>query len=161
MSRATVVDRQATLRLANEAWESLLLAHATVMRRFASEEWDEVSIREYDVLYTLSKCSEPIRLGELHRHVLLSQPALSRMVDRLVARGLILRVSDPTDARGRLLSLSAEGRATQRRIGRRHARNVAAAMTTALTDAQLEDLRSICRTLAERGGGPGETVTQA
>ena len=41
-------------------------------------------MKEYDVLYTLSKCSNPIRLSELNRHVLLSQPALSRMVDRLV-----------------------------------------------------------------------------
>lgn len=157
MTRATVTSRQATIRLANEAWESLLLAHATLMRRFVAEElWDEVSMREYDVLYTLSKCSDPIRLGELQRHVLLSQPALSRMVDRLVARGLIRRGSDPTDARGRLLSLSAEGLATQRRIGRRHARNVAAAMTTALSNDQLVELSAICQTLAERGWETGE-----
>ncbi|MBS1845109.1 MAG: MarR family transcriptional regulator [Actinobacteria bacterium] len=45
-----------------------------------------VSRTEYDVLYTLSKCRRPIRLGELNRRVLLSQPALSRLVDRLVER---------------------------------------------------------------------------
>lgn len=157
MSRAAVTSRQATIRLANEAWESLLLAHATLMTRFVAEElWDEVSMREYDVLYTLSKCPDPIRLGELKRHVLLSQPALSRMVDRLVVRGLIRREADPSDARGRLLSLSTEGQAVQRRIGRRHARNVAAAMTTALDNDQLEELRAICQTLAERGLGTGE-----
>lgn len=157
MSKATVTSRQPSVRLANEAWESLLLAHATLMRRFVAEElWNEVSMREYDVLYTLSKCSDPIRLGELQRHVLLSQPALSRMVDRLVARGLIRRANDPTDARGRLLSLSAEGLATQRRIGRRHARNVAAAMTTALNNDQLEELRVICQILAERSWGTDE-----
>lgn len=154
MSGATVTARPATTRLANEAWESLLLAHASLMRRFVAEElWDEVSMREYDVLYTLSKCSGPIRLGDLQRHVLLSQPALSRMVDRLVVRGLIRRASDPTDARGRLLSLSTEGLATQRRIGRRHARNVAAAMTTALSKDQLEGLRAICQTLADWSAG--------
>lgn len=32
------------------------------------------------MLYTLSKCREPLRLGEMNRHVVLSQPALSRMV---------------------------------------------------------------------------------
>ena len=44
---------------ANEAWESLLTAHATLMRGFAERDvWKGASIREYDVLYTLSKCEE-------------------------------------------------------------------------------------------------------
>ena len=59
------------------------------MKQFAAEDiWAEVSMREYDVLYTLSKCREPLRISELNRHVLLSQPALSRLVDRLAERGL-------------------------------------------------------------------------
>ena len=57
----------------------MLSAHATLMRRFGAQDvWEDLSMREYDVLYTLSKCREPIRLSELNRHVLLSQPALSR-----------------------------------------------------------------------------------
>src|SRR5688572_495928 len=79
-------------RLANDAWEALLQAHAVLLKEFAAEGiWNDVSMREYDVLYTLAKCREPIRLGELNRHVLLSQPALSRMVERLVERGLVDR----------------------------------------------------------------------
>ena len=55
-------------RLANDAWEALLTAHAEMMRQFAAEDvWNEVSRTEYDVLYTLSKCRGPIRLGELNR----------------------------------------------------------------------------------------------
>ena len=61
--------------LANDAWEALLTAHAAVMKQFAAEDtWTDVSMREYDVLYTLSKDPEPLRLSELNRHVLLSQP---------------------------------------------------------------------------------------
>ena len=75
--------------LANDAWEALLSAHAVLMKQFAAEDiWADVSMREYDVLYTLSKCPGPIRISELNRHVLLSQPALSRLVDRLAERGL-------------------------------------------------------------------------
>ena len=63
--------------LANDAWEALLSAHAALMKQFAAEDiWDEFSMREYDVLYTLSKGPEPVRLSDLNRHVLLSQPAL-------------------------------------------------------------------------------------
>ena len=79
-------------------------------------------MREYDVLYTLSKCPAPIRLSELNRHVLLSQPALSRLVDRLAARGLVERRPDAGDGRSVRLALTDAGRAVQRRIGLRHAR---------------------------------------
>jgi DNA-binding MarR family transcriptional regulator len=135
--------------LANDAWEALLTAHATLMKKFAAEDiWDDVSMREYDVLYTLSKCPEPINMTELNRHVLLSQPALSRLVDRLAERGLVERRTDPADGRGVRLSLTAAGRARQHEIGRRHARGVARAMTAGLTRAELAQLQTICRKLA-------------
>ncbi|HTX28486.1 MAG TPA: MarR family transcriptional regulator [Streptosporangiaceae bacterium] len=137
--------------LANDAWEALLSAHAVLMKHFAAEDiWAEASMREYDVLYTLSRCPEPIRLSELNRHVLLSQPALSRLVDRLAERGLIGREPDPADGRGVLVSLSGAGRAVQRRIGRQHARGVARAMTAGLDPAEIRQLETICQKLADQ-----------
>ena len=134
---------------ANDAWEALLSAHAVLMKQFAAEDiWADVSMREYDVLYTLSKYREPLRLCDLNRHVLLSQPALSRMVDRLADRGLIQRQTDPADGRGVLLSLTEEGQALQRQIGRSHARDVAGAMTGELSPEELRQLEAICLKLA-------------
>jgi DNA-binding MarR family transcriptional regulator len=134
---------------ANDAWEALLSAHAVLMKRFAAEDiWTEASMREYDVLYTLSKCRGAIRITELNRHVLLSQPALSRMVDRLAERGLLERKADPADGRGVRLSLTEAGSAVQRRIGRRHARGVARAMTARLNSSELRQLEAICLKLA-------------
>ncbi|HEV3381564.1 MAG TPA: MarR family transcriptional regulator [Trebonia sp.] len=138
---------------ANAAWEALMTAHATLMKQFQAEDiWGDVSIKEYDVLYTLSKCPVPVRLGDLNKNVLLSQPAMSRLVDRLADRGLIARETDPADRRGLLLSLTAEGRAVQRQIGARHARSVARAMTAELSPADLRCLEEICRKLADRKG---------
>ena len=135
--------------LANDAWEALLSAHAGLMKQFAAQDiWQDLSMREYDVLYTLSKCPAPQRMSELNRHLLLSQPALSRMVDRLVDRGLVQRQTDPADGRGVLLALSDAGRALQRQIGRRHARGVARAMTQELTPAELRQLEALCLKLA-------------
>src|SRR5580658_5926223 len=128
---------------ANDAWEALLSAHATLMKQFAAEDiWAEASMREYDVLYTLSKCPKPINLRELNRHVLLSQPALSRLVDRLAERGLVERCADPADGRGVRLSLTEAGRAVQRQIGRQHARGVARAMTAGLSPGELVQLET-------------------
>ena len=134
---------------ANDAWEALLSAHATLMKQFAAEDiWTDLSMREYDVLYTLSKCRDPINMRELNRHVLLSQPALSRLVDRLAERGFIRRLPDPADGRSTRLALTEAGRAVQRRIGRQHARGVARAMTAGLDPGELKQLETICLKLA-------------
>jgi DNA-binding MarR family transcriptional regulator len=143
-------------RLANDAWEALLSAHARLMKQFAAEDiWQDLSIREYDVLYTLSKCREPVRIGELHRHVLLSQPALSRMVDRLVERGFVERCPDPTDGRGVRLSLTEAGQDQQRQISRRHARSVARALTAELRPDELRQLATIGWKLTGRPAATG------
>jgi DNA-binding MarR family transcriptional regulator len=128
---------------ANEAWESLMTAYAVLMKRFNAEDvWGDLTMREYDVLYTLSKCDGPQRLSELNRHVLLSQPALSRMVDRLADRGLVDRCTDPGDRRGVRLSLTPAGRKVQRQIGRPHARSVTRALNV-LTPEELDQLAAI------------------
>jgi DNA-binding MarR family transcriptional regulator len=133
---------------ANDAWEALLTAHASLIRQFSAQDvWEDLTMKEYDVLYTLSKCPSPIRLSELNRHVLLSQPALSRMVDRLAERGLVRRSTDPRDGRGVRLVLSEEGLAVQQRIGRRHGRSVARAMLAGLTPAELRQLEELCARL--------------
>jgi DNA-binding MarR family transcriptional regulator len=138
-----------TRHLANDAWEALLSAHAALLKQFAAEDiWADISMREYDVLYTLSKCREPQRISELNRHVLLSQPALSRLVDRLAERGLVERQPDPADGRVVRLSLTGTGRALQRQIGRRHARSVAGALTAGLDHGELRQLETICLKLA-------------
>ncbi|MDN5545350.1 MAG: MarR family transcriptional regulator, partial [Rhodococcus sp. (in: high G+C Gram-positive bacteria)] len=44
-----------TTELATDAWEALFRAQVSVMRRLSADDvWDQVSMREYDVLFTLS-----------------------------------------------------------------------------------------------------------
>jgi len=134
---------------ANGAWEALMAAHSALLRQFAARGiWEDISMKEYDVLYTLSKCPDPISLTELNRHVLLSQPAMSRLVERLAGRGLIDRYVDAADRRGVRLSLTPAGRELQARIGRRHARDVARAVAGALTYEEIRQLAAIGRKLA-------------
>jgi DNA-binding MarR family transcriptional regulator len=136
-------------QLANDAWESLLTAHAALLRQFATDGiWADLSMREYDVLYTLSKCQEPLRVGELPRFVLLSQPALSRLVDRLVERGLVRRSPDPADGRAVRVALTAAGRRAQREVGLRHGLSVARTLKAGLTVEELRQLETLCHKLA-------------
>ncbi len=139
------------LRLANEAWESLMTAHARLTAIFASESmWQEAAMREYDVLYTLAKGDGPMRLCEIQDGVLLSQPALSRMIDRLVARGLLHRETDPDDGRAVRISLTEEGARVQRETGRAHAKSVGRELGATLSPEEMRDLRALCGKLASR-----------
>lgn len=140
-------------RLANQAWEALFTAQSRLLRKFQSQDaFAEVGMSDYDVLYTLSKQDGPVRMGELGSSVLLSQPGLSRLVDRLVRRGLVERCPDPADGRSVLVRLSASGRAEQKQVGRRHARRVAEAMSVLDAD-ELRQLRDLATKLAREQSG--------
>lgn len=135
------------LRLANESWESLLRAHTVLMRRYHEDDiWEDLSMTEYDVLYTLAKAKTPMRLNDLRDGVLLSQPALSRLIQRLSDRGLITRKEDTTDRRALMLKLTDSGIEKQKRVGRAHAKSVAKEMAP-LEQAEMKQLKALCQKL--------------
>jgi DNA-binding MarR family transcriptional regulator len=139
---------RSTTKLANEAWEALFRAQSTIVQELtARDAWEDLVPREYGVLYALSSAPEGLRITELGEDVLLTQPGMSRLVARLEARGLVRRVDDPDDARAYRIRLTPAGIATQRRIGRTHARHVAEAMTRNLDRGELEQLLDVCRRL--------------
>lgn len=139
-----------TTRLANEAWEALFRAQATIAREFeAADIWEDVLPNEYGVLYALSAAPDGLRIKDLIDDVLLTQAGASRLVARLEQRGLIAREDDPDDGRACRLRLTADGAALQRRIGAEHARHVARAMTRALDREQLETLRTLTTALLD------------
>jgi DNA-binding MarR family transcriptional regulator len=137
-------------QLANDAWETLLRAQATLAREFEfAGDWGDLPPREYGVLYALSGEPDGLRVTELIGDVLLSQAGVSRMVARLEKRGLVARRDDPDDARACRIVLTEQGRETQKRLGRAHARHVTEALTRALTREQLEALRELTGALLE------------
>jgi DNA-binding MarR family transcriptional regulator len=139
-------------RLANEAWEAMFRAQATLAREFRYEgDWDGFPPREYGVLYALAGAKDGLRITGLIGGALLTQAGVSRLVARLEQRGLIERRPDPDDARACRVVLTAEGREVQRRLGQAHARHVTTAMTRTLTREQLQTLREISRALVAAG----------
>jgi len=135
-------------RMANETWEALFRAQATVHRELlAADVWDVVSPNEYGVLYALSQAPDGLRITELGSDALLTQAGLSRLVARLEANGLLERVPDPADARASRIRLTDAGANAQRHVGLRHGRHVAQIMNRTFSVEQLEHLRELCETL--------------
>jgi len=137
-------------RMANDAWEALFRAQATVIRELqAADVWEPISPSEYGALYALAKAPDGLRINDLGADALLTQTGLSRLVARLEADGLVERVADPLDGRASRIRLTQEGADAQRRVGLRHGRHVAQIMTRAFSSEQLEQLRALSETLTE------------
>ena len=136
-------------RTAAEAWEELFRAQVTLMRRFeAGDDFAPLTSREYDVLFQLSRGTDrAMRMRELTELILLSQPSLSRMVDRLAARGFVERRAAPDDARGVVVALTAEGARLQRQIGRTHVRSIRRYVGGALDEEELLTLQRLAHKL--------------
>ena len=109
--------------LAVDAWESLFRAQVSVLRRLTAEfPTAEISFTEYDVLFNLSKAPDRrLRIRDLIPHLLLSQPSVSRLIDRLATRGYVDKLPDERDARGTVVALRPEGFELFRRIAVAHA----------------------------------------
>lgn len=133
-------------RLSAQAWEALFRTQVAVMRRLAQDAiWDEVSMREYDVLFQVARApGGRLRLRDLNERILLSQPSLSRLVERLEARGLVVRERAADDGRGVTVRLTEEGLAVQRRIGHRHVRTIHRVVGGTLAEDDLRALRDLC-----------------
>lgn len=153
----TVRERPApTTREAAEAWEALFRAQVTLMRRLHADDiWDELSMREYDVLFTLSVGGGSLRLRDLNENILMAQSSLSRLVDRLERRGLVRRESAPEDGRGVKVALTDAGVMLQKEVGMRHVRSIAHYVGSALSADDLAALRVLLdRLRAAQSGIP-------
>jgi DNA-binding MarR family transcriptional regulator len=91
-------------------WLNFLNAHTDLTRRLDAEleAAHRVSLAEHTVLWQLLMGGGHLRMSELAETVLLSPSGVSRLVDRLVAEGLIER--RPCDQDGRAVHAAITGR---------------------------------------------------
>jgi DNA-binding MarR family transcriptional regulator len=135
------------------AWEALFRAQVSVMRHLSSEfPTDEISLNEYDVLFNLSRQpGRQLRMKNLNRHLLLTQPSVSRLVDRLTTRGLLAKSHDQDDARGVNVTLTPAGFELFRRVARSHIKSIAERVGGTLSTTELETLIGLCDRLRLAG----------
>ena len=133
------------------AWQTLRMAHDRVAQQLSAELSGacKLAINEFDVLLFLrSHAHEQIRIGALLDAVPLSQPALSRLVARLEARGLLARREAEDDARAVVVCLTDTGTSLIDRALVIHARVVHETLTGKFSETERA---SLLRTLSQIG----------
>ena len=106
----SVPTRAADPRLGS--WRAFLHAHARLTRRLDDElrVSHNLSLAEYDALLQLAQApGRRLRMSVLADRVLLSRSGITRLVDRLVADGMVERSTCSTDARGAEAALTRTG----------------------------------------------------
>lgn len=142
-----MTDRQ----LALQAWESLFRAQHELLGEMSSDfDGAEITQAEYDVLLTVTRApGMSARLRDVTANSLISQPSVSRLVDRMVARQLVTKTTDPDDGRGAIVTATDAGARAFRSVATSHGRSIAERMST-LDDAELQQLLALTEKLRER-----------
>jgi len=127
-------------------WRAFLRAHSTMLRRIARdlEEAGLPPLTWYDVLAALRDAPEGQRMRqvELAERVLLSHSGLSRLIDRIEAKGLVERVQCPGDRRSLHIQLTDEGRRMLEEMWPVYARGIAEDFLPAL-GSNIDELRDV------------------
>jgi len=133
-------------RIAIDAWEALFRTQVSILRDINAEfPSEQLTIVEYDVLFNLSKLpARSARPRDLTPLLLLSQPSVSRMIDRLVERGLVTKRPDPEDGRGIVVTLTEAGHELFRRVAAIHSTAIAKRFGDRLSDEELAQLIDLC-----------------
>lgn len=108
----------------------------------------ELSFQDYDVLYTLSQQpGHSLRLRDINKRVLLTQPSVSRLIDRLTARGFVSKCVEKEDGRGILVTLTEYGYETFSRVAEVHSKTITNYLSSRLTPNELGTLSAVSQKL--------------
>ena len=132
--------------LEHSAWRAFLVAHARVARRLEVDllAASDLPLAEFDVLFQLDIADgQRLRMNELANRVMLSRAGMTRLVDRLVADGLVGRLKCDSDARGAYAVLTERGRERLEAARPGHFAAVRRFFLTAFTRAELENLAGL------------------
>jgi DNA-binding MarR family transcriptional regulator len=95
------------------AWKGMLVVHARMVDALDQtlEREHGLPLNHYEVLLKLNEAPDnALRMGELADRLLLSRSGLTRLVDRMEARGLVERRTCDEDRRGSYAHLTEAGR---------------------------------------------------
>lgn len=138
-------------------WRAFLSAHTLVTRRLDEELRAEhdLSLAEYDTLLTIAWSPDRrIRMRTLADSIYLSKSGVTRLIDRLVADGLVERSSCVSDARGAEAVLTDAGLARLRAASSTHLRGIDAHFLAMLDADDLSVIERSMSTVADSAARP-------
>jgi DNA-binding MarR family transcriptional regulator len=124
------------------AWQSLLRAHASLMRELATDlaMRSRLPLGDFDVLAQLAGAGGELRMTELAAKTFGSRSAMTRRVDRLVEEGLVQRMESASDGRGVVIAISEAGLSRLSAAVPVHVEGVSKLFIEQLDDEELEVL---------------------
>src|SRR5437588_12891543 len=126
-----------------EAWRSYLQSHASILRVLDAELVAEhgMTARDYEVLLYLAQADDRrLPMSALAESTMLTRSGITRLVDGLVAAGLIERVACPDDARVSYAKLTDAGYQKLREAGCTHVASVRRLFLEHFSEAAIEQL---------------------
>jgi DNA-binding MarR family transcriptional regulator len=126
-------------------WRGFLRAHAELVRALDAElrERHDLPLAWYDVLVVLDEApGRMLRMAELSASVLLTPSGITRLVDRMVASGLVRRERCDFDRRGYFAVATDEGLGRLDEARQTHRRGVRRLFLDAFTAEELVTLSS-------------------
>ena len=124
------------------AWQSLIRAHASLMRELATDLVTKtgLTLGDFDVLAQLALGGGELRMTDLAARAFSSRSGMTRRVDRLVEEGLVRRSPADGDARGVVVALTDAGVARLREALPVHLQRVSELFSERLDDQELDVL---------------------
>ena len=141
-----------------EPWRAFLQAHTRITRRLDEELRAEhdLSLAEYDTLLTIAwSPGRRVRMRTLADSILLSKSGVTRLIDRLVADGLVQRDTCLSDARGAEAVLTPAGLARLRAASQTHLRGIAGHFLDVIEPDELDVIERAMTRVADRACPPG------
>ena len=140
-----------------EAWRSYIQSHASILRLLDAELVVEhgLTTRDYEVLLYLAQSDDRrLPMSALAESTMLTRSGITRLVDGLVASGLIERVSCPKDARVSYAQLTDAGHEKLREAGCTHVASIRRLFLEHFGEDELDQLATLLSRLpgAHRGG---------
>jgi DNA-binding MarR family transcriptional regulator len=144
-----------------EAWRSYLQSHAAILRALDAELVAEqgLTTRDYEVLLYLAQAADrKLPMSALAERTMLTRSGITRLVDGLVASGLIERVACSRDARISYASLTDAGFEKLRQAGCTHVASIRRLFLAHFNATEIEHLSQLLSRLPGSSGEGACTV---
>jgi DNA-binding MarR family transcriptional regulator len=146
-----------------DAWRSYLQSHAAILRELDAQLIAEhgMTTRDYEVLlYVAQAPDRRLPMSALSERTMLTRSGITRLVDGLVADGLIERVACSADARVSYAELTDAGYRKLRDAGCTHVASIRRLFVERYSADEIEQLASLLSRLPGAGQGGACTVEE-